>query len=128
MSVIQRTILARALDLVFASPALARDPKELVIGTSAGPYADRADRHLQQEARLAQRRHVRQHGRVAERPDQPGARAAGHRLRLRQWKLCLSDALITEKISPNYINLIALRSADKDKQFAKDIAVAYRAR
>jgi D-methionine transport system substrate-binding protein len=42
--------------------------------------------------------------------------------------LKLKDALITEKISPSYANLVAVRSADKDKQFAKDIAAAYRSR
>jgi D-methionine transport system substrate-binding protein len=42
--------------------------------------------------------------------------------------LKLKDALITEKISDNYINLVAVRTADKDKQFAKDIAAAYRSR
>lgn len=40
----------------------------------------------------------------------------------------LTEALITEKISPNYVNLVAIRTADKDKQFAKDIAAAYRSR
>ncbi|MQA19853.1 MetQ/NlpA family ABC transporter substrate-binding protein [Rugamonas rivuli] len=40
----------------------------------------------------------------------------------------LKDALLTEKISANYINLVAIRSADKDKQFAKDLAAAYRSR
>lgn len=42
--------------------------------------------------------------------------------------LKLTDALITETISPNYVNLVAVRTADKDKQFAKDIAAAYRSR
>lgn len=42
--------------------------------------------------------------------------------------LKLSEALITEKISDNYINLVAIRTADKDKQFAKDLAAAYRSR
>ena len=42
--------------------------------------------------------------------------------------LKLKDALATEKISPNYANLVAVRTADKDKQFAKDIAAAYRSR
>lgn len=42
--------------------------------------------------------------------------------------LKLKDALITEKISPSYANLVAVRTADKDKQFAKDIAAAYRSR
>ena len=42
--------------------------------------------------------------------------------------LKLTDALATEKISPNYINRVAVRSADKDKQFAKDIAAAYQSR
>ncbi|MBY0556160.1 MAG: hypothetical protein K2P77_03025 [Burkholderiaceae bacterium] len=42
--------------------------------------------------------------------------------------LKLTDALITEKISPNYINLVAVRSADKDKQFARDIVAAYRSK
>jgi len=42
--------------------------------------------------------------------------------------LKLKDALVTEKISDNYINLVAVRTADKDKQFAKDIAAAYRSR
>jgi D-methionine transport system substrate-binding protein len=40
--------------------------------------------------------------------------------------LKLTDALITEKISPNYINLVAVRSADKDQPFARDLAAAYR--
>ena len=42
--------------------------------------------------------------------------------------LKLRDALATEKTSPNYANLVAVRTADKDKQFAKDIAAAYRSR
>ena len=42
--------------------------------------------------------------------------------------LKLTDALVAEKISPNYINLVAIRAADKDKQFAKDLAAAYRSR
>lgn len=42
--------------------------------------------------------------------------------------LKLKDALRTEKISPSYANLVAVRTADKDKQFAKDIAAAYRSR
>ena len=40
----------------------------------------------------------------------------------------LKEALLTEKISSNYINLVAIRTADKDKQFAKDLAAAYRSR
>ncbi|HEX7983948.1 MAG TPA: MetQ/NlpA family ABC transporter substrate-binding protein [Duganella sp.] len=40
--------------------------------------------------------------------------------------LKLKDALATEKISSNYANLVAVRTADKDKQFARDIAAAYR--
>ncbi|MDN4059699.1 MetQ/NlpA family ABC transporter substrate-binding protein [Massilia sp. YIM B02769] len=42
--------------------------------------------------------------------------------------LKLKDALRTERISPSYANLVAVRTADKDKQFAKDIAAAYRSR
>lgn len=42
--------------------------------------------------------------------------------------LKLKDSLLREKISPNYVNLVAVRTADKDKQFAKDIAAAYRSR
>ena len=42
--------------------------------------------------------------------------------------LKLTDALVAEKISPNYINLVAIRTADKDKQFARDLAAAYRSR
>jgi D-methionine transport system substrate-binding protein len=42
--------------------------------------------------------------------------------------LKLKDSLVREKISPNYVNLVAVRTADKDKQFAKDIAAAYRSR
>lgn len=42
--------------------------------------------------------------------------------------LKLRDALRTEKISPNYANLVAVRTADKDKPFARDIAAAYRSR
>ncbi len=42
--------------------------------------------------------------------------------------LKLTEALITEKISSNYVNLVAVRAADKNKQFAKDLAAAYRSR
>jgi len=42
--------------------------------------------------------------------------------------LKLKDSLLREKISPNYVNLVAVRTADKDKRFAKDIAAAYRSR
>lgn len=40
----------------------------------------------------------------------------------------LKEALITEKISPNYVNLVAIRSADKGKQFARDIEAAYKSK
>jgi D-methionine transport system substrate-binding protein len=42
--------------------------------------------------------------------------------------LKLSEALITEKISSNYINLVAIRTEDKNKQFAKDLEAAYQSR
>lgn len=42
--------------------------------------------------------------------------------------LKLSNALIKEKVSPNYVNRVAVRTADKDKPFARDIAAAYRSR
>lgn len=42
--------------------------------------------------------------------------------------LKLTDALRTERISANYVNLVAVRSADKDKPFARDLAAAYRSR
>lgn len=42
--------------------------------------------------------------------------------------LKLTDALRREAISRNYVNLVAVRSADKDKPFARDIANAYRSR
>jgi D-methionine transport system substrate-binding protein len=42
--------------------------------------------------------------------------------------LKLSEALVTEKVSPNYVNRVAVRTADKDKPFARDIAAAYRSR
>jgi len=42
--------------------------------------------------------------------------------------LKLTEALATEKISSNYINLVAVRTADKDKPFARDIEKAYRSR
>jgi D-methionine transport system substrate-binding protein len=42
--------------------------------------------------------------------------------------LKLRDALRREKISPSYANLVAVRTADKDKPFARDIAAAYRSR
>lgn len=42
--------------------------------------------------------------------------------------LKLTEALVAEKIAPNYTNLVAVRTADKDKQFAKDLAAAYRSR
>jgi D-methionine transport system substrate-binding protein len=42
--------------------------------------------------------------------------------------LKLTDALATEKISPNYQNLVAIRTADKDKPWVKDLEAAYRSR
>lgn len=42
--------------------------------------------------------------------------------------LKLRDALRTETISPQYANLVAVRSADRDKPFARDLAAAYRSR
>src|SRR5690606_19628858 len=42
--------------------------------------------------------------------------------------LKLRDALRTEKISPAYANLVAVRSADRDQPFARDLAAAYRSR
>lgn len=42
--------------------------------------------------------------------------------------LKLRDALRREAISPSYANLVAVRTADRDKPFAKDIAAAYRSR
>jgi len=42
--------------------------------------------------------------------------------------LKLRDALRRETISPSYANLVAVRSADRDKPFARDIAAAYRSR
>jgi D-methionine transport system substrate-binding protein len=42
--------------------------------------------------------------------------------------LKLTDALRTENISRNYVNLVAVRSADLGKPFARDLAAAYRSR
>jgi len=42
--------------------------------------------------------------------------------------LKLTDALRTENISRNYVNLVAVRTADRDKAFARDLAAAYRSR
>lgn len=42
--------------------------------------------------------------------------------------LKLSDALALEDTSDNYQNLVAVRTEDKDKQFVKDIADAYRSK
>jgi D-methionine transport system substrate-binding protein len=42
--------------------------------------------------------------------------------------LKLTEALAKEKVSPNYVNRVAVRTADKDKPFARDIAAAYRSR
>jgi D-methionine transport system substrate-binding protein len=40
--------------------------------------------------------------------------------------LKLTDALKLEAIPDQYMNLVAVRSADQDRQFVKDIAAAYR--
>jgi len=40
--------------------------------------------------------------------------------------LKLTEALRTETVSRNYVNLVAVRSADLDKPFARDLAAAYR--
>jgi D-methionine transport system substrate-binding protein len=40
--------------------------------------------------------------------------------------LKLTDALALEAIPDQYMNLVAVRTADKDRQFVKDIAAAYR--
>jgi D-methionine transport system substrate-binding protein len=42
--------------------------------------------------------------------------------------LKLTDALRTESISRNYVNLVAVRTADRGKPFARDLAAAYRSR
>ena len=42
--------------------------------------------------------------------------------------LNLTDALRREAVSRNYVNLVAVRTADKDKPFARDLADAYRSR
>jgi D-methionine transport system substrate-binding protein len=42
--------------------------------------------------------------------------------------LKLRDALRTEKISPAYANLVAVRTPDRDKLFARDLAAAYKSR
>jgi D-methionine transport system substrate-binding protein len=40
----------------------------------------------------------------------------------------ISEALVAEKISANYQNLVAIRSADKGKPWARDLEAAYRSR
>jgi D-methionine transport system substrate-binding protein len=42
--------------------------------------------------------------------------------------LKLTEALALEKTSPTYQNLVAVRTADKDKPWVKDIAEAYRSK
>jgi D-methionine transport system substrate-binding protein len=42
--------------------------------------------------------------------------------------LKLTDALRREAVSRNYVNLVAVRTADRDKPFARDLANAYRSR
>jgi len=42
--------------------------------------------------------------------------------------LKLRDALRTEKISPAYANLVAVKTSDRDKPFARDLAAAYKSR
>jgi D-methionine transport system substrate-binding protein len=42
--------------------------------------------------------------------------------------LKLRDALRTEKISPAYANLVAVKTVDRDKPFARDLVAAYRSR
>jgi D-methionine transport system substrate-binding protein len=42
--------------------------------------------------------------------------------------LKLTEALVLEKTSPTYQNLVAVRTADKDAPWVKDIADAYRSR
>lgn len=42
--------------------------------------------------------------------------------------LKLTEALAAEKISPNYQNLVAIRTADKGKPWVKDLEAAYRSR
>lgn len=40
----------------------------------------------------------------------------------------ITDALALEKLTPNYQNVVAIRSADKDSVFAKDLDAAFRSR
>lgn len=42
--------------------------------------------------------------------------------------LKLTEALALEKTTPTYQNLVAVRTADKDKPFVRDIAAAYQSR
>lgn len=247
MHIVRRTLLATALACLFAFPASAKDPKELVIGTSAGPYADQIklgikpilekqgykvkliefNDYVQPNFALAEGsldanvfQHIvylnkfaaehklaltdlvtvptapiaiysKKHKTLAEvtqgttvalpndptnqaralvlldqlgwiklRADFDPVRASEKDIAVNTRKiklvpleaaqlprslqdtdysfvngnyalasgLKLTDALAREKISPNYVNLVAVRSADKNKQFAKDIAAAYRSR
>jgi len=40
----------------------------------------------------------------------------------------ISEALVAEKISANYQNLVAIRTADKGKPWVRDLEAAYRSR
>jgi ABC-type metal ion transport system substrate-binding protein len=127
MQITRRTLFAITLaialgpGLAASQPAFAKDPRELVICTSAGPYADQVKYGVKP---LLERQgyKVKVVEKVVELSDyaQPNfALASG---------LKLTEALRTEKISRNYVNLVAVRTADLQKSFARDIAAAYRSR
>ena len=201
MNHIRRTVLLAAASLAFATAAHAKDPKELVIGTSSGPYSDQLklgikpilekqgykvrivefNDYVQPNYALAEGSldaNVFQHivyltkfatdnklplSALITVPTMPIGLYGGKQKTLAEVKngatitmpndptnqarsladadyafvngnfalaagMKLTSALSVEKISDSYINLVAIRTADKAKPWVKDLEAAYRSR
>jgi D-methionine transport system substrate-binding protein len=122
MQTLRRTVLAAALALGFglAAPgAQAKDPREIVIGTSAGPYADQvkaSEKDITQNLRGVKLLPLEAAQLPRALQDADCAFVNGNYALAPGLKL--ADALRTEKISRNYVNLVAVRTLDLDKPFA----------
>lgn len=162
--------LALAIALAVATDAQARDPKEIVIGTSAGPYADQVklgikpileqqgykvrivefndyiqpnfalaegslDANVFQHATYLTRFAVQHKLALAELVKVPTAPIAIYSRRHKSLDAVKSGSTVALPNDPTnqaralvMLDLVAVKSADRDKPFARDLAAAYRSR
>lgn len=119
------TPLFLAIALAVATAAQARGPKEIVIGTSAGPYAD--------QVKLGIKPILEQQGykvRIVEFNDdiQPNFALAEGSLDANVFQHATYLHRFASQHKLALAELVKVRSADRDKPFARDLAAAYRSR